>query len=542
MKLEIREGKEIKGTEEMSEFKKPKRFFENSGEVNPEISYFVPLTQVTNTKNQDMKTMVDLGRYFSIFAPRQSGKTTFFEQFCKDLEKDITYIAIMLNFQACKSLEKVHFYQGLQKEIYQQLLRRLEEVRCEKLETVEDFLRKHRIVDHASFKNLFEDLNSLIPTKKIVIFIDEFDGIPVAEIESFLTTLRSLYQKFKGTSKKALYSVGLVGIRNIAKLVLDGVSPFNIADKVKLPPFSLENIRDLYQQYTEETNQPFTEEAVQKIYQETAGQPWLVNWLGSVLTLKIRPETVEPITSEDVDKAIEFLLKDRNDHFDNLLEKAELYKETFVEVIFNGVAYNPDDKEQSFLESYGLIKEEDGRAVVFNPIYQERFTRTFFKEFENQLDLSSHRYVAKSGDLDMEKILSDFEEYIMEIGVNAFYETQKPYEKTGQFLLTAWLYQFVRGREYASLRYEIPSGRGRMDILLTYRAKKYIVETKIYRSPRTIEKALDQLSEKYLATERVDRGFIVLFDPQTRVGTFCAPQKYEINNRIIVSFKIAIGR
>jgi len=78
----------------------------------------------------------------------------------------------------------------------------------------------------------------------------------------------------------------------------------------------------------------------------------------------------------------------------------------------------------------------------------------------------------------MEKILSDFEEYIMEIGVNAFYETKKPYEKTGRFLLTAWLYQFVKGKEHAGLRYEIPSGVGRMDILLTYRAKKYIVETR----------------------------------------------------------------
>ena len=120
----------------------------------------------------------------------------------------------------------------------------------------------------------------------------------------------------------------------------------------------------------------------------------------------------------------------------------------------------------------------------------------------------------------MEKILSDFEEYIMEIGVNAFYETKKPYEKTGRFLLTAWLYQFVKGKEHAGLRYEIPSGVGRMDILLTYRAKKYIVETKIYRSPKTIEKAIDQLSEKYLATERVAGGFVVLFDPQTQVGNW----------------------
>jgi len=53
--------------------------------------------------------------------------------------------------------------------------------------------------------------------------------------------------------------VGLVGIRNITKLIVGGVSPFNIADQVKLPPFSLKNVRDLYAQNSEETNQPFTE-------------------------------------------------------------------------------------------------------------------------------------------------------------------------------------------------------------------------------------------------------------------------------------------
>jgi hypothetical protein len=41
----------------------------------------VAIENVVNSDNQDIKTMVDLGRYFSIFAPRQSGKTTFLEEF-----------------------------------------------------------------------------------------------------------------------------------------------------------------------------------------------------------------------------------------------------------------------------------------------------------------------------------------------------------------------------------------------------------------------------------------------------------------------------
>ncbi|MBF0452312.1 MAG: hypothetical protein HQK75_16540, partial [Candidatus Magnetomorum sp.] len=69
----------------------PKRTFEDTGYVNPEKSYHVNLENVVNRHNQDMKTMVDQGRYFSIFAPRQSGKTTFFKAFSKALETNPHY-------------------------------------------------------------------------------------------------------------------------------------------------------------------------------------------------------------------------------------------------------------------------------------------------------------------------------------------------------------------------------------------------------------------------------------------------------------------
>ena len=64
----------------MMNYKKPKRYFEKSGVVDQKASYYVSMENVTNMDKQDIKTMVDLGRYFSIFAPRQSGKTTFYTE------------------------------------------------------------------------------------------------------------------------------------------------------------------------------------------------------------------------------------------------------------------------------------------------------------------------------------------------------------------------------------------------------------------------------------------------------------------------------
>jgi len=522
-------------------YQKPKRFFEKSGIVDPGASYYVQLENVTNMDNQDLKTMVDLGRYFSIFAPRQSGKTTFFKGFCRRLGKDPLYVPILLSFQDCKNLSAQRFFQLIRKSIYNQLISRLELVGCPYLDAVKSYLDTHALSDHISFRELFEELNGMVKQKKIVIFIDEFDGIPRAELENFLTTLRELYQEYKESKDKALYSVGLVGIRNITKLIVGGVSPFNIADQVKLPPFSLKNVRDLYAQYTAETNQPFTDEAVEAVYTETAGQPWLVNRLGTILTVEIKPETTEAITQEDVAEAVEILLYEDNSHFDNITEKAKQYKETFMDVVFNGVEYVPGDQEQSLLLTHGLIQAPGKEVRVGNPIYKKRFTKTFFRQVAAQTDVSSMRYYLPDSRLNMERILADFERYIARIGAAAFYSTTNPMEVTGKFQLTAWLYQFV-SEASGDLYYESRTGLGIMDIMLVYKKNKYIVETKINRYPGTAEEALEQLTEKYLLPEKVDHGYIVLFDPEARVGELCTPQKHVVEGKEILIFNIAIGR
>jgi Ni2+-binding GTPase involved in maturation of urease and hydrogenase len=115
-------------------YKKPKRMFEDAGLVDPRSAYHVDLEKVVNTKNQDLKTMVDRGRYFSISAPRQSGKTTFLESFCLELEKNSTYVPIILSFQRYKSLDKQTFYQQIQKDLYNQLTNRLTSVDCPSLD------------------------------------------------------------------------------------------------------------------------------------------------------------------------------------------------------------------------------------------------------------------------------------------------------------------------------------------------------------------------------------------------------------------------
>jgi len=528
----------------IKKYQKPKRIFEKSGSVDPKNSYYVTIENVVNPDNQDIKTMVDKGRYFSMFAPRQSGKTTFLDAVRSELHTDPTYVVILLSFQNLKKVGKKQFYSQIQKKLYVQLKSRLNEVNCQKYDAVERLCNQHRITDHLSFMHLFEELNQVIQSKKIVIFIDEFDGIPVKELENFLTTLRELYISYKKVKEKALYSIGLIGIRNITKLIVGGVSPFNIADHVELPPFSLKNIRDLYSQYTEETNQPFIEEAVKKVYDETEGQPWLVNRLGTILTVDVKPGTIEPIERKDVETAIEILLSERNDHFDNLYEKAKPCKETFAKIVLDNVKYNPNDEDQTWLEQHGLIKKKEKKAVVANNIYRERYIETFFNEVEVPEDIFTAEYLAAGDRLDIKRILLDFDQYIAQIGVRAFYKEKKPYEKTGQFLLTAWLYRFTKNG-LGDLRYETPSGLGRMDIILTYKERKYIIETKVNHQDnitRILNQGITQLAYQYLATESVQEGYLVIFDTRTHAGAVCKSQDHWEGNKKITSFIIGIGR
>ena len=109
--------------------------------------------------------------------------------------------------------------------------------------------------------------------------------------------------------------------------------------------------------------------------------------------------------------------------------------------------------------------------------------------------------------------------------------------------MTAWLYQFVEGGK-GDLRYEMPTGLGRMDILLTYGERKYIIETKINRANinKTIVRAVEQLSEKYLLTEKAEEGYVVVFDVKTKVGEVRTPQKRMGEEKEVLIFGVGIGR
>ena len=72
------------------------RCFETRGPVYPEDNYVV----ARKDELADFVKRIERGRYIVLFAPRQTGKTTFFQNALDSLEAEgSTYFPIQLNFE-----------------------------------------------------------------------------------------------------------------------------------------------------------------------------------------------------------------------------------------------------------------------------------------------------------------------------------------------------------------------------------------------------------------------------------------------------------
>ena len=245
------------------------RTFGTRGTVRSDRYYVVPRTQ----EIQSFIDRVKDGRYIVLFAPRQTGKTTFFRLVLAALvAEDPTYFPIQLDFQAMRDATPEIFYNRL----YQMLRWQIQTVfqkRGEKSsEALTHLLENTGFTDSFSMIEFFKALTDLLEARRVVLLIDEFDGIPQTLVGDFLYTLRYIY-----ISDEILcpYSVGIVGVKNITQLNYDqSVSPFNIQDEFHLPNFTLEQGQDLFGQYTAEVGQPFLPEVIASIHKQTAGQPF----------------------------------------------------------------------------------------------------------------------------------------------------------------------------------------------------------------------------------------------------------------------------
>ena len=448
-----------------------------------------------------------------------------------------TYFPIQLNFEAYKNLAPPDFYDAF----YKRVRKEIEQVFQERGHTLSDaltrFLDSTKLTNHIAMVEFFEEfsvfLDSECGEQKVVLIIDEFDGIPQDVLSDFLHTLRSIYLS---DEERCPHSVGIVGVKSIEQLNYDrSVSPFNIQDEFHLHNFTRQQVQELLEQYTDEVGQPFASEVIEVLHKQTAGQPFLVNRAAQILTEELEIPKTETITMEHFAKAYAQLLEEenanithlltnirRNPRFGSLLMKIASYD--------RGTLFNPDNDIINELATYGIIaKSTDGLCEIVNPIYQHRIIRAFQplinglegEYFSEDAGVDFIDYLTPDGVLEMRALLDNFQDFIARAGYRILQVPDTPQEFVGQYLLYTYLDQFVRvvgGGMYL----EVQTGRGRIDLLILHNGRKYIVETKIWEGERRYQSGKKQLAA-YLKLEDAVEGYYVVFDhrmgPEPRMET-----------------------
>jgi ABC-type ATPase with predicted acetyltransferase domain len=87
-------------------------------------------------------------------------------------------------------------------------------------------------------------------------------------------------------------------------------SPFNIITKTyTLQNFTKEEIIHLYRQHTDDTGQIFEEYATELVWEQTQGQPWLVNAIAREMIVEmLHSDYTKPVTAELVNRAIQTII------------------------------------------------------------------------------------------------------------------------------------------------------------------------------------------------------------------------------------------
>ncbi len=254
--------------------------FHSYGPVDSRTHFTVPRTDLVHICLESLVGDAENGgHYFTIFAPRQFGKTWLMRQVKGTIE----------------ALHEKRFTVGAMS---------IQGIIME--ETDEDavfFRQTPRLFSDAfgidiDAPTAWDDWVTLFSLRKgvfsrpVILFIDEFDSLPQRIIDRLTTLFRDMYLN---RENYRLHGLALIGVRAVLGVGSRRGSPFNIQRSLHVPNFATAEVEDLFRQYKEEREQPVKDAVVRNAYEATNGQPGLVCWFGELLTEKYNPGKSNPI-------------------------------------------------------------------------------------------------------------------------------------------------------------------------------------------------------------------------------------------------------
>jgi hypothetical protein len=295
-------------------------------------------------------------------------------------------------------------------------------------------------------------------------------------------------------------------------------SPFNIKeDSTTIGNFNQENIERLFAQRTEETGQKITKEALEYVWEQSRGQPWIVNSLFKRATMRVLDKnSAKTITVAHVIEAREQMILARETHLDALAYRMDNPK---IREIIEGLIIGRTDPLLSESEDFrlcldlGLVTREKGTPSVANPIYREILARQLTIGPQDAMPEPEWQWEKPDGTLDMEALLKEFQKFWRRN--SEIWEERMNYtEAFPHLLLMAFLQRVLNGgghidREYAA-------GRGRMDLAIEYKNVINIIEIKLIHSYDTPEEVLEEgLKQITKYRDKIDKtasAYLVIFD------------------------------
>ena len=511
------------------------RFFNIAGPCNKVQHYIIdPATRLHGVED-----LIEYGQYFVIHAARQSGKTTYLQDLAQRLHAKGKYYALYC------SLENL---QGVidPKEGIPAIVRQIKNVlRFSDIPKKEEFAKD---ADWEDFTGLLQtELThfSIELDKPLVILFDEADCLSEGTLITFLRQLRNGYNNRSTTP--FVHSVALVGMRNIRDFkarvrpdseTLGSASPFNIVTRaLTIRNFNHEEIVELYAQHTAETGQVFEPEAIETVWRQTQGQPWLVNAIAyEVIYDMLQSDFSKPVTADLVEKAIQTIILRRDVHIDSLLERLkEPRVRRVIEPMMMGEFVSTSSDDFQYTRDLGLIRVTKEAIEPANPIYAEVIVRTLNSDMQQSLQRSDFAYkmprYLKNGKIDMTALMQDFQQFWREN--SAIWDERFLYKEAAPHLiLMAFLQRVVNGG--GQIIREMAAEKGRLDICVIYEGQKYPIELKIWRGEKSFSDGLTQTA-RYMDTFGVNEGWLALFDrrPDRSWDEKVYMQKENVNGKTI---------
>lgn len=478
---------------------KANRYFNTSGPNIPEEHY-------TLKREKLVEIGIDLvkrNRYFTIWAPRQTGKSTYFMMLAKQLET-MGYRVMHTNLENFKSASEQILVEFLANKLEQDTGIRIP-------------------LRHPVFSHFYDQLQK-ITDREIVLIIDEIEGLNDDIFGQFLHTVRNLYHS---RHQHSLKSVILVGVSNIVGVVKDNASPFNIADNLEVPYFTDEETAELLHMHEDETGQLFAPEVKEKISAITANQPGLVNGFAYKL---VEQNPGKKIIDYDDYLAVEdwYLTEAIDKNISNIINKAGEYRGFVEKLLFTEEKekFKINDEKIKFLHSHGLIrKDEDGFVEFWVPMYQKAVYDAFYPfsngesgRFFRNVDFKTLFY--RDTRLNFDAIIDNYKAYVKRRSFKYFREKDKDTGEYKSIKEAALAYSFetyiqtlvqaLEGKSYL----EPHSGLGRCDLIINIESREYVVEFKIFRDIVRFEKGKKQLAA-YCRSVGVNEGVYLVFVPNT---------------------------